>query len=217
VRLSPASPSSEDLQGESGLLQGQSLPASWAPDVYAKWFFDFLKTDLTTLTPGQLLGMRADVWVFVRPEIVVKSWGDERLPPKEMLEALQRDAREGIQHVREGGWFALEAGITYGIARLGERIIRGARRGTFEDLFRAAAMDTLQAYWDRLYECPRCHALFVKVGKQKYCSPTCASRAHWEKFKMRRKARDHRREYARRTQKRLGGAAKVKIAPRKRT
>ena len=130
-----ASPIGEDAQVTTNLLEGQTLPASWSSDAWARWFFDFLRTDLSTLTPGQLLGMRADVWVFVQPEIVVKSWGDDQLPPKEKLEALQRDAQAGIRRVREGGWFELEVGIAYGIARLGNRIIKGSRRGTFEDLF----------------------------------------------------------------------------------
>ena len=141
--------------------------------------------------------MRADLWAFVRPEIVLnKSWGDDEwLPPIKMLEALQREARAGIQRVRAGDWFELEQGIGYGIARLGNQIIRGSRRGTFEDLFRAAVMDTVQVFWDRLRECPRCHSIVLKVGKQKYCSPTCASRAHWDAFKARRGTRDHHREY----------------------
>lgn len=208
------SPAAGDLE-TSSYLQGQTLPPSWSPDAYAQWFFDFLRTDLAALTPGQLLGMRADLWAFVRPEILQnKSW-DGDLPTAGILEALQRDARAGIRRVREGEWFELEAGIAYGIARMGNRIIRGSRRGTFEDLFRAAVMDTVQAFWPRLHECPRCHAIFVKVGKQKYCSPTCASRSHWDAFKARRGARDHHHEYERRAKKRLGPNVKVKRRGRK--
>ncbi|MBI2187319.1 MAG: hypothetical protein HYU37_09420 [Acidobacteria bacterium] len=207
--------SSDDIEVDR-YVPGQTLPPKWSPDAYARWFFDFLRIDLATLTPGQLLGMRADLWAFVRPEIVLNtSWGDEHLPPAETLEAFQRDARAGIQRVREGQWFTLEQGIGYGIARLGNQVVKGRRSGTFEDLFRAAVMDTVQAFWDRLYECPRCHAIFLKVGKQKYCSSTCASRAHWDAFKARRRARDHHLEYARRTQKRLGANAKVRIKPRR--
>ncbi len=185
----PPSPIHDDWEVASH-VKGQTLPPSWSPDVYALWFFDFLRTDLATLTPGQLLGIRADLWAFVRPEIVEnKSW-DGDLPPVEIVEALQRDARAGIQRVREGAWFELEAGIGYGIARMGNHLVRGSRRGTFPDLFRAAVMDTVQAFWDRLHECAYCHAIFVKIGKQKYCSPTCGSRAHWAAFKARRSTRD---------------------------
>jgi hypothetical protein len=199
----------------SSYVRGQTLPHSWSPDTYARWLFDFLRTDLATLTPGQLLGMRADLWAFVGPEIVENPSWDGNLPTVDVLETLQRVARAGIQRVREGEWFELEAGIKYGIALAGDRVIRGNQRGTFDDLFRAAVMETLQGYWHRLPECPRCHAIFVKVGKQKYCSPTCASRAHWDAFKARRRARDHHSEYERRVKKRLGPNVKAKPRGRK--
>ena len=208
------SPAHDDLELTS-YMKDQTLPPSWSPDAYARWFFDFLRTDLATLTPGQLLGMRADLWAFVRPEIVQnKSW-DGFLPPVEIMGTLQRDALAGIQLVREGAWFELKDGIGYGIARMGSHIIRGTRRGSFQNLFLAAVMDTVQAFWDRLRECPQCHAIFLKVGKQKYCSPTCGSQAHWAAFKVRRN-RDHHREYARRAQKRLGPNVKVTIKRRRR-
>jgi hypothetical protein len=201
-----------------GYVQGQTLPSSWSqsPEAYARWLFEFLRTDLRTLTPGQLLGMRADLWAFVRPEIIEdKSWGNESLPTAEVLEAIQQDARAGIQRLREGEWFALERGIGYGIARFGDHIMRGGRRGTFEDLFRAAMIDTVQTLWERLRECPRCHAMFLKVGKQKYCSSICARRTHWDAFKERRPNRDHHTEYARRVQNRLGANVKVSRKPRR--
>ncbi len=206
------SPAHDDLELTS-YTEGQTLPPSWSPDACAQWFFDFLRTDLAALTPGQLLGMRADLWAFVRPEIVQNRSWDGFLPPVEIMETLQRDALAGIQLVREGKWFELEAGITYGIARMGNHIIRGSRRGTLQDLFRAAVIDTVQESWDRLRDCPHCHALFLKVGKQKYCSPTCAGRAHWDAFKARGSARDHHAEYTRRTRKRLG--PKVRVRPRR--
>jgi hypothetical protein len=130
--------------------------------------------------------MRADLWAFVRPErLGHPDWGAQPLPSLEQLLALQRDARAGIQRVRDGKWWELEDGIGYGIARMGTRLIKGARRGTLTNLFRDAVMETVLAFWPQLHTCARCHALFVKVGKQKYCSPACANRAHWERFKAR--------------------------------
>lgn len=201
----------------SSHVQGQTLPSEWSPEAYAQWLFVFLRADLGALTPGQLLGMRADVWAFTRPEIIERtSWDSESLPTAEILAALQEDARAGIQRVRDGDWFDLEKGISYGIALMGDRIVRGSRRGTFEDLFRAAVMDTVQTFWKQLCECPRCHGVFLKIGKQKYCSSTCARRTHWDAFKVRRSPRDHHGEYARRTRKRLGENVKVASRRRKR-
>ena len=198
-------------------VQGQTLPSKWSPEAYAQWLFAFLRTDLGALTPGQLLGMRADVWAFTNPEILEPppSWGSKSLPTAEFLAALQEDARAGIQRVRDGDWFELEKGIRYGIARMEDRVVRGSRRGTFEDLFRAAVMDTVQAFWQQLYECPRCHGVFLKIGKQRYCSLTCGRRTHWDAFKARRSPRDHHGEYERRVKRRLGAKVAVSVKPRR--
>ena len=225
----------------SGYVHGQTLPASWSQDTYARWFFDFLRTDLTTLTPGQRLGMRADAQAFLGPAFVegtmpaegvenMPALADEslhpvhrearaviqaQLPTVETLQQLQHEARAGIQRVRKGDWWELEHAISHGIHRLGNHIVRIPRRGTFRELFLAAAMDTVQTCWPDLRPCPRCDEIFLKVGKQKYCSPTCATRSHWDAFKGRRSDRNHHKEYERRTKKRLG--PNVKVKPRRRT
>ena len=202
----------------SGRVSDQTLPSERSSDAYVHWFFEFLRTDLGKLTPGQRLGMRSDLYAFVDPELIDpvenETW-EGGLPSAQVLEEYQRDANEGFKQVRQGGWYLLERGITYGINRLGHRIIRGHKKGTFKDQFRAAAMEVIMANWDRLLSCPHCGAAFVKTGKRKYCSAICASRAHWDAFKVRRKARDHHQEYVGRVRKRL--APKVKVKARRRT
>lgn len=208
----------EDLES-STYVKGQTLPGTWNPEVYGKWFFDFLRCDLRVLTPGQLLGLRADLFALVSADLLVGKGADsDPMPPLKILETLQafqQDARDGIERVRKGQWFELEDGIGYGIARMGNHIVRGNRRGSFRDLFRAAVMELVQSSWSQLHECPRCRAVFLKVGKQKYCSPACASRTHWDAFKARRPARDHHNEYANQTKKRTGPNVKVAIKPRR--
>jgi hypothetical protein len=180
-------PSGEDTLEVHAAVIEPRLSAGGSPERYAQWLFGFLRTDLNVLTPGELLGMRADLWAFIRPErLGYPDWREEPLPSAEKLRDLQRDARAGLQRVLEGQWFELKHGIGYGIARMGGRLIKGVRRGTLEDLFRDAVMDAVLAFWPQLRTCARCREMFVKVGKQKYCSPACASRAHWERFKARR-------------------------------
>jgi hypothetical protein len=183
------------------------------------WFFDFLRTDLKSLTPGQRLGMRADLWAFVDPELVERE-EDERwpegMPDVAVLEALQRDAIEGIERLRKGDWWTLDKGISYGIAWVGDRFIRGSRRGTFKDLFRATAMEEIRAHGSRLRSCPRCSGIFLRIGKRKFCSAICANRAHWDAFKERRTPRDHQREYARRVRRALSPNVKISARKRKR-
>lgn len=161
--------------------------------------------------------MCADLYAFIRPDLIDDSDWTGEYPPVEKLEQLQRDAREGIHRVEEGGSYRLDKGIGYGITKLAGRIVRDDRRGTLEDQFRAAVMEVVQAFWDRLRECGQCHGRFLKFGKQKYCSPSCASRARWNAFKARRRARDHRAEYAARVKKRFGQKAKLNIKRRRQT
>lgn len=194
----------------------QTLPEYWSQESSARWFFDFLRTDLDGLAPREFLGMQADLQAFARAEILTegKSWPNN-LPPIETLKMLQAEARAGIQKVIQGGWFPLEKGIVYGVSRWGKHILKGSRQATFEDHFRVEVMDTLQESWERLHACPHCHGVFLKVGKRKYCSKPCASRANWGNFKARRPARDHHGEYARRARKRTSPKVKVAKRPRR--
>jgi hypothetical protein len=172
--------------------------------------------DLDALNPGGQLNVRANLYAFMSPEIVEleqgESWSDG-MPDFQTAKELQLDGKDGLDRIRRGDWWALEKGISYGIHRTDKRLAKGRRKGTSKDFFRAAAMDTLQRFWSRLRACPRCKAIFLKTGKRKYCSPSCASRAHWEAFKERRAGRDHHREYTDRIRKRLGN---LKVTPKRR-
>jgi hypothetical protein len=190
-------------------MPGQTLPPDWSPEIYADWLFRFLRADLSSLPAPQLHSMRVDTWRFVQPELI-DDWKDNGLPTVETLEKLQVEANGGIRKIRKGDSWGLEKGISYEIVRFEDRLIIGSRRGNFDDLFRSAVMEILQRFWDRLRNCPQCSGLFLKIGKQKYCSQECASRAHWERFKSRHAGRDHQREYEQRIQKRLGPRVKIR-------
>src|SRR5262245_16934741 len=98
-------PPAADEEFESAIhVPGQSLPSSRSPEKYAAWFFDFLRTDLSSLTPGQRLGVRADLYAFVNPEIVVLERDDwhDGMPDIRVLEELQQDGNEGLARIRRG-------------------------------------------------------------------------------------------------------------------
>ena len=204
----------DPVQVETSVSGVETISPWWTLETRAQWVFEFLRTDLESLTPGQLLGMRVDVWNFAQPDWLITTWGTEKFPPLETLKNLQADANAGLQRVDEGQWFELQQGISYGIARQGGRIVRGCRKGSLEDLFRADVMDIVQMFWEQLHKCPRCQARFLKVGKRKYCSLTCSSRVHWDAFKARRK-RDHHGEYVGRARKRTSPKVQVAKRPRR--
>jgi hypothetical protein len=197
-------------------VKGQTLPTEWSSDVYGRWLFnDFLYANLDALTPGKTLGIRADSWAFVRPELVEQSWEDDDRPPVGLLKTLQQTALDGIDRVIEGEWFHLEKGIAYGIAKMDNGIIRGSQRGRFEDLFQAAVMDIVQDHWQQLSKCPQCKHLFLKTGKRRFCSELCGNRAHYAKYQSRRGNRDHHEEYVVKMKKIAPGAVVRKTRRKK--
>lgn len=200
-------------------VSGWTLHGDSTIEVHGKWLFDFLRTDLSHLKSGQLRVLRTDLFAFARPEILKDhDWRNSRLPPQSSLSALQQQARKGIESVWKGYGYHLSGGIGYGITRMEGRIVRYARTGRFVDMFHAAVMDVLYSCWEQIKKCPVCEDFFLKVGKQKYCSPSCSRRANWTQFiASNPRSRDHHAEYVRRVQKKVGSKTKVTIKRRRRS
>src|SRR5262245_55196974 len=176
----------------------------------ARWLFDFFRADLTTMSDGQLLDTRNRAQAFA-----VGFSSDSDTLSLEALSQLQAGLREGWARLRAGDWWTLDGPIAYGIAPMGRGLTRGERRGQFRDLFVAAAMDAVQECWNRIAECPRCKSVFVKTGKQRYCSPECSQKTRWDRFVSKTKrTRDYRAERTRAVRKRTG--SNVKLATRSR-
>jgi hypothetical protein len=205
-----------------GLTPAASYFAS--DDARARWLFDFLRTDLSTLTEGQALGLRKDAFGFIgaatidapeatgdRPTLTRDGW--ERLYgsliPAEELPRLQTEIRAGLDRLQRRQWWQLEGRIGYGVKVMGSRVIRDNRRGQFRDLFVAAAIDVIQETWPRLRTCPQCGAPFLRFGKQAYCTPTCSQQARWKRYVDHRPKRDYRGERTRAIRNRIGPNARI--------
>ena len=189
-----------------------------SPDARAGWLFEFLRTDLAGLTPGQLLGMRGDAYVFATTisegAIIDQEAGDEvqsetQLPTPSRLEKLKEEVNSGIQRLKDDETWTLPSSTKYGVTREEDRIVRCDVQAPFRTLFHVAAMDVVQDYWSRLYMCAYCGSTFLKIGKKKYCSPNCSQTARWEKFKKSRPARDYRAERESAAKKRYGPNVKL--------
>ncbi len=135
------------------------------------------------------------------------------LPSVTVLRQLQADFDAGYSRLRKGDWWLLDHPMTQGIARMGNRLIRGHRQAPFRDLFVAMIIDLVEEYWPQLHRCrrPRCRAVFVKVGKEAYCSSKCSNRTRWDRFKSRPRPRDYHREREQAIRKKRGPLAKVKV------
>ena len=61
------------------------------------------------------------------------------------------------------------------------------------NLFKHRALETISAAKDRLRRCPRkgCPKIFLRTGKQEYCSPRCAGKARlWKHRDKKKRMRD---------------------------
>lgn len=191
-------------------VAGQTLPTRRDAEIYARWFFnEFLRLDLGTISAAKESELAANLWAFVGPGMVRDARSREGVVPLVAMSSLAQAARDGIRRVTQGGWYELKEGVSYGIAQLGDGLVKGRQTGTFEDQFHAAVMDACLVFWDRLRDCPGCGTLFLRAGKQKFCSNTCSRRASWERFERHRGPRDHHKEYESRVRKKLGATVKV--------
>ena len=183
------------------------------PASYGEWLFDFLWQDIDKLGSQVDLRRRAFEFISFGDGALIDltpdgGLADDRLPTVAVLKELQHLVIAGIATLRAGRWWSLPP-VAYGLARLGSRLTRGSRQGPFRSLFLVAAADAVEESWSRLWECPHCRRIFVKAGKQRYCSAACSQRTRWDRFKPKRPARDYRLERENAMRKRLG--AKVKV------
>jgi len=150
------------------------------PQYKAVWFCDFLRTDIDSLTPGERLDLRNSIYLFTY------------CYPHEYdlaaLRRLQKDARDGMERLRNGLTVTLDEPTWFAIRLRNNRIDKRieSRSGSIDNVFRAAWMEIATKFWDRLQSCKHCHYLFLKVNKRIYCSPQCARKDTLAKFRVRR-------------------------------
>lgn len=167
-----------------------------------KGLLEFVRLDLDTLREGALLDLRHDLILFT-----VGIGASFQLAPEELtkplLRQLQRDLRDGLHTMKVDGmrWplpqeprgLALEPPVPS--ARNRARVSSGPRLTydlkPFRGAFLAAAVQEISKHWDDIRPCPQCGSFFLRVRRQKYCSPEC----RWNAFAPKRPERDYESEY----------------------
>ena len=181
------------------------------PNARITWFFEFLRTDFTTLSKDQVQSLRSDVTAFVNtgPTGAIFTSAPRQLT-RPALERLATEIHTGIGALETGKRWELDRPIKTALVQWGETITTSHTQGTLTTLFVAAAMALVQDVWPRLHRCPQCTALFRKVGKRKYCADKCAQQYHWQKFSAKGRTRDYRREREQSAKRRHGPNVTVK-------
>ena len=193
------------------------------PDL--KWLLDFVRLDLDGLRPGALLDLRHDVILFtVGIGASIQLRDDEPSPAD--LRQLQRDLSGGLHKVFVDGmpWTLPQAPKEWtleppaGSNQNGQRSEPQLTFGLhpFRGAVLAQAAEAILKHWTDIRSCPQCDRFFLKVRRQKYCSPEC----RWAAFAPVRLKRDYRaeNEQRRRVAKRAAEKEKqVRAAARRRS
>ena len=194
---------------------GFELSSSRFPDGESRalWLMEFLRLDLGTLDVPRSAETQQAAWEFATSRGALVERDDDldaaNRPRHSALVRLQDEIKHGIQRVRSGEWWELTEPVSYGIARMGGKLIGGPQRGLLRSLFVQTAMDIIKEEWARLRACPHCARMFIRLGKQAYCSPGCSQKERWNRFKVGRAPRDFHAERQNALRKRHGAQIRV--------
>ena len=146
---------------------------------------------------------------------VFESWhiSDGNYPPLRVgdlatLSELQQELIDGLDRFTRGYHWKIEGPSVVSVARAGDALTR-SYQGTFKQLFRVSMLDAFERCQTRLRRCS-CQRIFLRVGKQKYCSTACAQKTRWERYKPSRATRDYRAERENAIRKRTGANLRIR-------
>jgi hypothetical protein len=151
------------------------------------WLIGFAKDPrFDVLSPDDQRRVQAGIQRFVeeasggRPDL---SWNET----KECHQFVQRGVRAML---RGEAWNCrIEAAYCLSLLKGGHlEIGPGVPRGNLS-LFRQRVLETLSAVKDRIRHCPRqgCVEIFIRTGKQIYCTQQCSAKARLWKHRAKRK------------------------------
>lgn len=200
------------------------IPKYSGPVPNLKWLLDFVRLDLDTLRPGALLDLRHDVILFT-VGIGASFQLSEDEPSPTLLRQLQLDLRSGLHSLFVDGmrWELPEAPSEWALEPPlppAPNLKAGAREPQltfglqpFRGAVLARAVHAIRERWADIRPCPHCESFFLKVRRQKFCSPEC----RWAAFAPTRQKRDYSGEYRhrRRQAKRATEREKAQAAGRR--
>ena len=181
------------------------------------WLLEFLRRDIATLRPGELLDLRNDVFPYLHEATLATLTVHERaLKParaehsdpivglaRDLLARVQRELRAGVDALQQtGSWqpFGLtpdRPGPQWSLEKRPDGTVVRAYLGDWKTITLAAATDLLAQWWSELRRCAYapCSVLFLpEEGRQIYHDKKCSALARWHRLPP----RDHQKEKERR-------------------
>jgi hypothetical protein len=188
------------------------------------WLLEFLRRDIASIRPGELLDLRNDVFPYLHcgdlATVTIVNARELRalgpVPPRradmdsqkviaaarDLMAGLQGQLRAGVAALQqEGGWqpFGLKGPAPqWSLERRADGTVRRAYMGKWSTVTLASAADLFVRWWPQLRRCEYepCRAWFLPThGRQRYHDVRCAGKARYQRFKP---TRNYKSEYARR-------------------
>ena len=175
----------------------------------ARFLFEFARTDLSKLTPGQTADLFSNAWAFPAPFLTPIRPVALTEKNKKTLRQVRSDIRVGLQALKDGHTWKVPGRSPALLLRPHPtRFAVRLYRGSVRQMFLAAVADVLLEIGPKLRRCknPSCGELFLRQGKLIYCSPACSQKTRWARFVIKHpnRQRKYSKEYLQRLKKRKG-------------
>ena len=169
------------------------------------WLLSFLRRDVESLRPGEVLDLRADFGRYL--------YAAFESDDSAYLVDLQRDLLAGLaQRTDPGLWDPFGSdrrAPAYVYGGLADGTSVRIPKGNWDDVAYAAAADLLMEWFSELRRCEleECRAWFLpRHGRQKYHDARCSARVRKSRYAANHK-RDYAAEYDRRVKNEVGKGA----------
>jgi hypothetical protein len=163
----------------------------------ARWLLEFLRQDPGKITGHERVTVQLALAIFVagsvwpiKPGVPIPC--NSFLPRGNELEQWRDETVGLLEAFKEKRRWEMEVTVKRSFSRAGDGVkIEPVPTMEKSMAFQEAVLDTLQAAQAHLRFCANtsCDALFVRSGKQKYCSPRCEGTASKRTHRQRVKAR----------------------------
>ncbi len=175
-----------------------------SPEERLHFLLDFIRTDISTLRPGDWLNLRVDFARYICPEAYRAS------DLQEVVQEWHRAVRAGLDALwRDRSWHLtqpLEQKLVHLQQQRSGVLLRVYGRPSLQVAAMSAAVDLIVAWYPQLRRCKQCQAWFLpRHGRQLFHDPACSVEARWKRFAPKRE-RDYHAEYARRVKRAAPGA-----------
>ena len=192
-------------------IKKASRRIGWSNESAFEWLLRFAQTDVTKLSEGQWLDLRAELEVFFYCGVPQsdhdladreffanpnrkkeRKWSSFIKQATGVVPTLQKSLHKALEDLIKNGKAVFEPiKITLAVTRespVGKPSILPSRGTDPQDLFLFHAIQLIEIFKKNIHSCRECGRMFLGYRfQQNFCSPPCQNRANQRKVRERRK------------------------------